>query len=117
MTGWAVDRLFTTATSRRAPGAQLALIAVYALALPLFEPTHDLIRRARLPLRGLAYGLGFLAAEYALATVMTSTFGRAPWDYRGTRWSVRGRTRLDYAPLWAVAGLALERVHDALTAA
>ena len=59
--------------------------------------------------------MGFVAAEYAIGRALERAFGRAPWDYGGTPWSVRGHTRLDYIPLWATLGLALERVHDGLT--
>jgi hypothetical protein len=119
--GWAVDRAFTTLTRSRRRGhlaranVDLALIPIYALALPLFEPTHNVLREAPVPLRAAAYGAGFIAVEYALARAVKSTSGRAPWDYTGTRWSVHGHTRLDYIPLWAIAGLALEQIHDRLT--
>jgi hypothetical protein len=40
---------------------------------------------------------------------------KKPWDYSGrTRWTIGGYTRLDYAPLWFLAGLPLEPVHDTL---
>ena len=39
----------------------------------------------------------------------------APWDYSHARRHLHGLIRLDYLPLWAGAGLALEPVHDRLT--
>jgi uncharacterized membrane protein len=119
--GWAVDRAFTTLTrSRRrghlaTPNADLALIPIYGFALPLLGPVHAAVRSAPMPARAAIYGVAFIAAEYTIARVLSSALGRAPWDYTGTRWSVHGRTRLDYIPLWAIAGLALERIHDQLT--
>lgn len=89
---------------------------VYALALPLFEPVHDGIRRAPAAIRALAYGTGIVAVEYAAGWTLRRVMGRAPWDYGQRRWSVRGLTRLDYLPLWALLGLAAERLHDHLTA-
>ena len=119
--GWSVDRAFTTLTrsvrrgSLTRPGGGAELIPVYALALPLFEPVHSSLRRSLPLVRAVTYGIGFVTAEYAIGRILTEVSGRAPWDYSGSRWSVHGHTRLDYIPLWAVAGLALERIHDRLT--
>ena len=116
--GWVVDRAFTTTTGSirsgrvETPTAGLVLIPVYALALPLFEPTHNAVRTAPTAFRASLYGLGFIAAEYAIGRSLRLLLGRAPWDYTGSRWSVGGFTRLDYLPLWAIAGLALEPLHD-----
>ena len=119
--GWTVDRAFTTLTRSARGGAlavpspDLALLPIYALALPLFEPTHNAVRRASPIARAVIYGVGFIAAEYWAGRSLASATGRAPWNYTGARWSVHGHTRLDYMPLWAIAGLALERLHDRLT--
>ena len=64
--------------------------------------------------RAAVYGLGFIAAEYAIGRSLQRAFGRAPWDYAGAPWSIHGLTRLDYVPFWAIAGLALERLDEAL---
>ena len=40
--------------------------------------------------------------------------GQAPWDYSYAKRHVHGLIRPDYFPIWAAAGIALERVHDAL---
>lgn len=92
------------------------MFPVYGLAQPLFEPAHDAMRgRVPAPLRALAYAAGFTAVEYASGRVLRASLGRAPWDYSHARWNLDGLIRADYAPLWALAGLGLERVHDALT--
>ncbi len=89
---------------------------IYALALPLFEPAHDRLRGDALPVRAAAYAVGIMAVEGATGWALRRTTGRCPWDYRGrTEWSIDGLVRLDYAPLWALAGLGAERLHDALT--
>jgi uncharacterized membrane protein len=92
------------------------MFPIYGLAQPLFEPAHDAMRgRVPLPLRALAYAAGFTAVEYASGRVLHRLLGEAPWDYSRARWNLDGLVRADYAPLWAAAGLGLERVHDALT--
>jgi len=92
------------------------MFPVYGLAQPLFEPAHDALRgRAPAPVRAAVYAAGFTAVEYAGGRVFRLALGRAPWDYSHTRVNLHGLIRADYAPLWALAGLGLERVHDALT--
>lgn len=64
--------------------------------------------------RGLAYAGGIFGVEAASGWLLRRATGRCPWDYTGTRFQVAGLIRLDYAPFWALAGLAAERLHDAL---
>jgi hypothetical protein len=93
------------------------MLPIYALIQPLFEPVHEAMR-GRVPLlgRGLIYGAGFHAVEYASGWLIRRSLGRAPWDYSGARWQLNGLIRFDYFPLWAAAGLMIERLHDLLTA-
>jgi Putative ABC-transporter type IV len=93
------------------------MLPIYALIQPLFEPVHEAMR-GRVPLlgRGLIYGTGFHAVEYVSGWLIRRSLGRAPWDYSGARWQLDGLIRFDYFPLWAAAGLMIERLHDLLTA-
>jgi uncharacterized membrane protein len=94
------------------------MFPVYGLAQPLFEPAHRAMRgRVPVPVRAAVYAAGFTAVEYASGRVFRLVLGRAPWDYSHARWNLDGLVRADYVPLWALAGLGLERVHDALTRA
>jgi uncharacterized membrane protein len=112
--GWAVDSLFVAIhTGRRRPSSLLN-VPVYGLAQPLFEPVHDRLRHRRLGVRGLVYGVGILAVEYGSGRLLRRVVGSAPWDYGRARCTVDGLVRLDYLPLWALFGLALERFHSAL---
>lgn len=91
------------------------MLPVYALIQPLYEPLHDRLRgRSRL-VRGTAYGIGFLAVEYASGRFFRKIRGQAPWDYSYARVHVDGLIRPGYFFYWAGAGLALEPLHDALT--
>jgi uncharacterized membrane protein len=121
--GWCAEIVFSgvhdfarTRDVRLPARTSLWMLPVYGLAQPLFEPVHDAMRdRLPAPARACVYAAGFLAVEYATGRVFRGLLGRAPWDYSRARWSVDGLARLDYAPLWAIAGLALEGVHDRLT--
>jgi hypothetical protein len=116
--GWGVDACFTALNSLRRTGrarrSSLWNAPVYALAQPLFEPMHDRLRGRSTAARGLSYGAGILAVEYAAGRVFRRMVGAAPWDYSYARHHVDGLVRPDFLPLWAVFGLALERLHDAL---
>jgi hypothetical protein len=117
--GWGVDACFTALNSLRRTGwprrSSLWNAPLYALAQPLFEPVHDRLRgRASQPARGLIYGAGILGVEYAVGRLFRRARGHAPWDYSYARWNVDGLVRADFLPLWALFGLALERLDDVL---
>jgi uncharacterized membrane protein len=91
------------------------MFPVYGLMAPLYEPLHDALRDRGVVLRAAAYGTGFLAVEYTSGILLRRVLGDAPWNYSYARRHVNGLIRPDYFPLWAGAGLAMERVHDVLT--
>ena len=91
------------------------MLPVYSLLLPLYEPIHDALRHRSWTTRGTVYGLGFLGVEYATGVLFRKTQGEAPWDYSDAAYSLHGLIRADYFFQWAVMGLALEPLHDALT--
>ncbi len=97
------------------------MFPLYGSMVFLYEPLHDAVRPWAWPIRALAYAVAFLAVEYAAGWLLRRLTGTCPWDYSTRRsvphWQVHGLIRLDYAPAWALLGLALERVHDALVRA
>ena len=121
LAGSIAEALFTSAVAsagagrivRRGPSTPLRL-ALYGLALPLFEPVHDRVRDRPGWQRAAMYAGGILAVEALSGLAWRHWTGRVPWEYRSGL-AVAGVTRLDYAPAWAVVGLAAERLHDALT--
>lgn len=63
--------------------------------------------------RGLAYAATFWAVEASSGELLRRATGDVPWgpEYRTYRDSLGGGLiRLSYAPYWAAAGLALERI-------
>jgi uncharacterized membrane protein len=123
LTGWCAEVLFTGIhdfirhRDPRLPSrTSLWMFPIYGLARPLFEPLHDRLEADDVaPVRrALAYGVGFLAVEYATGKILRRLIGEAPWDYSEAAANVDGLVRLDYFPLWAAAGLALERLHESL---
>ena len=58
---------------------------------------------------GLLYMVLIFTAEYLSGAFLQSK-GICPWDYTGYQTSVNGLIRLDFAPLWFLAGLLFERI-------
>lgn len=94
----------------------LWMFPIYGLAAFLFEPVHELLRARPLVLRGALYMTGCFAVEYAAGWLLERAVGRCPWDYTGSRFSLHGYIRLDYAPVWFAFGLVLERISDLIVA-
>lgn len=101
---------------RLAGRTYLWMLPIYGLAAVLFEPVHDAVRGLAWPVRGALYAAGIFVVEYVAGWLLERATGRCPWDYSYSRWSVHGYIRLDYAPVWFVVGLLLERAHDLLAA-
>ena len=91
------------------------MLPIYALIQPLYEPLHDKMRN-RVPTvaRAAVYGRGFMTVEYVSGLTLRRLTGDAPWDYAYAKRHINGLVRPDYFPLWALSGLALERLHDSL---
>lgn len=122
--GWATEVVFTaidgfargeTRDARLRGHSYLWMGPIYGLCAFLYEPVHDQLRERPASQRAVAYAAGILVIEYATGRLIGRATGVIPWDYTGRgRLVIHGATRLDYAPLWAAAGMALERVDDGL---
>ncbi|HEX2088583.1 MAG TPA: hypothetical protein VHI54_01435 [Actinomycetota bacterium] len=119
--GWCAEVIFTGLhdfirhRDKRLPSrTSIWMFPVYGLMAPLYEPLHDALRDRGVAVRAAAYGAGFLAVEYTSGVFFRRVLGDAPWDYSYAKRHVKGLIRPDYFPLWAGAGLAMERVHDVL---
>lgn len=92
------------------------MLPIYGLAALLFEPAHAVVRGRPWWQRAAVYSVGIMGVEYATGMALRRGTGVVPWDYTGhSRFALPGgAVRLDYAPLWGVAGLALEHVDDTM---
>jgi uncharacterized membrane protein len=125
--GWSAEIVFTalegaahreTRDARLRGHSYLWMAPIYGLCAALYEPAHDRIRDRPAAQRAAVYAAGILAVEYVTGRLINRATGVIPWDYTGrSPLVIRGATRLDYAPLWAAAGLALERIDDGLRSA
>lgn len=63
------------------------------------------------PARGLLYGSAIMAGEYISGSLLTK-MDACPWSYKNAKYSIKGIVRLDYLPVWMVAGLIFEKILD-----
>jgi hypothetical protein len=94
--GWCVEIVWTALSStasgqqngwRLAGTTYLWMLPIYGLIAPLYEPVHDAISAWPWPARGLVYGTGIMAVEYATGWTIRAAAGSCPWDYTGrSRW-------------------------------
>jgi len=90
---------------------------IYGTGGLLGEVVHEQLRDRPVWQRAAAYALTFWAVEAASGEALRQGIGDVPWgaDYRTHPDQLGdGLIRLSYAPAWAVAGLALERVSPLL---
>ena len=105
----------STRSARLEGRTYLWMPPIYGLCAVLYEPLHDRLRTVPVARRAAVYAAGIIGVEYVTGRLIERVAGVIPWDYRGrSRLQVHGATRFDYAPLWAIAGIALEPVDDAL---
>ena len=105
----------TARTSWRLKGHSFVwMFPIYGLGLLGFEHVHDLLRTAPWGLRGTAYVVALYALEFASGAALVTLTGGHVWRWNG-RGSLGGHIHLAMAPLWFMATLALEPLHDTLT--
>lgn len=121
--GWALEVTWTSLgnllpgrrTDWTLPGkTYLWMFPVYGLGGLLLEPAYPRVVGLPWLLRGPVWVLLIFAVEYATGWLLSRLLGRCPWDYSGTRFSIHGYIRLDYAPAWLVVGFLFERLYPVL---
>lgn len=86
----------------------LLMFPIYGCAA-VIAPVYQKICRFPALLRGCLYTAGIFFTEFSTGTILKH-LGICPWDYSGTPFHVKGVIRLDYAPVWFVAGLFFEKI-------
>lgn len=79
---------------------------IYGLAA-FMGGCFELLRGEGLIKRGIVYTSVIFFVEYFSGLILRS-LASCPWDYSAALFSVNGLIRLDYAPLWFIAGLFFE---------
>ena len=131
VTGWCLEILFTSMESilhqdwRLVGKTSLLMFPIYGLGVFLGPICRGIDRwldegfwdKGRISQRELALRHGMIdmvlifTAEY-LFGLLLGKMGICPWDYRGMPTNIHGLIRLDFAPLWFLTGLILEKVTE-----
>lgn len=113
LTGWCMEILFTAAHALRRrdytlPGTtSLWMFPIYGCA-SFFAPLYRLLHSRAVWVRGLIYTCLIFSAEFLSGTFLSKK-NLCPWNYSRSKWNIRKVIRLDYAPLWFLAGLLFEQ--------
>ena len=75
----------------------------------VIKPLSSNLRKFNMIFRGFIYMAGIYFVEFISGTILQRN-NCCPWNYNKCKYNIRGVVRLDYAPLWFVAGLLLEKV-------
>lgn len=87
------------------------MLIVWASGIFTMGFTHKYINEFNIIVRALIYMMLCFFIEYAFGMLFKYTLGGIPWDYSNdTYWHISGAIRLDYAPIWAIAGLIGESI-------
>lgn len=85
------------------------MFPIYGSAV-IFEPIYLSLKNFPVAVRGSVYMVLIFAAEYATGFALEKVLGECPWSYADSKMNVYGLIRIDYAPLWFIAGLLMECV-------
>lgn len=113
MYGWCMEILWTGLHSflKNDPKlrgfSSLRMFPIYGMA-SLITPLSRLLKKCRTFTRGIIYMLCIFTVEYTSGMYLKK-HDSCPWDYSNSPWHINGVIRLDYAPLWFLAGLFFER--------
>lgn len=114
LTGWCMEIIFTAFDAFRHREFKLMghtsiwMFPIYSMAA-LISPFYTLIKKLPLLTRGAIYSIGFFTFEFISGSFLKK-HNICPWDYSRAKSNIKGVIRLDYAPVWMVAGLIFERI-------
>lgn len=131
ITGWCLEIVFTSIESvlhqdwRLMGKTSLLMFPIYGLGVFLGPVCRGIDRwldegfweKGEVPGKEIALRHGMIdmvlifTAEYLFGLWM-GKMGIRPWDYRGMPTNIHGLIRLDFAPLWFLTGLILEKVTE-----
>lgn len=116
--GWIAEIVFTGTSSILSGSPRLLgytylwMFPIYGMAV-LLEPVHEWIRFSPWIIRGFIWAGIIFIIEYLSGWALAALIGICPWDYTNrTPYSMDGFIRLDFLPVWFLAGLLFERLHD-----
>lgn len=114
LTGWCIEVAFTSVGAlgkkdKKLMGQTSAwMFPIYGMAAGIGVVAPKIAHWPTL-CRGLLYGSAIMGTEYITGSILNE-LDACPWNYDGCKYSVKGLVRLDYFPLWMLAGLFYEKI-------
>jgi len=84
------------------------MFPIYGMAA-CFSPICKKLENKNALIRGGVYLVLIYCTEY-ITGIILKKHNACPWDYSKAKLNIKGVIRLDYAPVWFVAGLLFERL-------
>lgn len=112
--GWCMEIIFTSVANMRQEDLRLMgrtsiwMFPIYGMAACI-KPIYPYIKKWPAIFRGCLYSVGIFTGEFVSGSLLKK-FKMCPWDYSNAKYNVQGVIRLDFAPLWIMAGLVFERI-------
>ena len=112
--GWCTEIIFTSLNSLRNHDHRLLgvtslwMFPIYGLSSFLIIP-YKFIKKYSFIVRGTVYTICIFLGEFFSGQLL-SKIHACPWNYEKARLNIKKVIRLDYAPLWFLFGLFLEKI-------
>lgn len=111
--GWCLEIIWTAIQNRNKDKkwmgtTSLLMFPIYGVAA-FFEPFMKKIKDKNFIIRGGIYTFFIYLVEFLSGKTLKKQ-GKCPWDYSHAKYNLDGVIRLDYAPVWFVTGLILEKI-------
>jgi len=112
--GWCTEIIFTSFKSIRDRDLRLLgvtslwMFPIYGLASLLTIP-YKFIKKYSFIVRGCVYTIFIFLGEFFSGRLL-SKIHACPWNYENSPLNIKKVIRLDYAPLWFLFGLFLEKI-------
>lgn len=111
--GWCTEIIFTSLHSlyhhdyRLIGVTSLWMFPIYGLGSLLVIP-YKFLKKYSFIVRGTIYTICIFLGEFFSGQLLTK-FQICPWNYEKAKFNIKKVIRLDYAPLWFLFGLFLEK--------
>lgn len=112
LTGWCLECAYTGFKNllkgdlRMIGTTSLWMFPIYGMAVFII-PIYENIRELNFLIRGIIYGTLIISMEYITGSLL-NLLDCCPWNYNMVATGYDGLIRLDYFPLWMLAGLIFE---------
>lgn len=112
LTGWCIECAYTGFTQllqgniKMTSTTSIWMFPIYGLAVFII-PVYSGIKNLHIFIRAWIYGVLIMSVEFITGSLLSLIDG-CPWDYHYAAMNYNGLIRLDYFPLWMIAGLIFE---------